>query len=149
MENRFILLRSQVRSNRRARRELIVFLETVLVFLDAGFELGFSWNAAAGLSAFPAKDFPSEAFQERLSHWASDYPDPEARAWFAALLELYRGGGPLIPFFTAWVAHWREGLMRQMEGHARTLPLRLNLLLLIFCLPPVFFLLFTPLLRGF
>lgn len=119
-------------SVKKSRKELVSLLnrwEKTLVALECGLELGYAWEAAGG---------------RRESCFTATHP--LAQTWLLGLADLHREGAPLVPYVLAFTGALRDHLRREMEDHERTLPFRLNLILLVFSLPPVFVLLFHSLL---
>ena len=151
MERLEILLK---RAARRRRQELAQFLESVSLFLDAGFDLSYAWPEAfrslgarldpwlAGLLEVPHGETPSAT----LRRLARNYPEPSHRIWFLVLQELYESGAPLREAMRASAQALRAEHARDLEAHCRTLPTRANVILLLFFLPPTLALLFLPLL---
>lgn len=131
------------KSQRRETANLLSLLDRVLVGLECGLELGYVWQKAGGPEATEL-----EPFSNTLGRFAEQHPVAFARPWFAGLSQLYREGAPLVPYFQAFAESLRDRLRREMENHDRELPFRLNIVLLIFSLPPVFVLLFGAIFLG-
>lgn len=138
VENHLFLLR-------RRRRELarwLRFLQEIGVFLDCGYELGYAWERLS------KRDLPNGSIHAELQRLAREGEPIELRPWFEGLAVLQRSGSALIPYLTAFTQRLSDELRREMDRHVRSLPLRLNVLLLLFCLPPLLALIFTPLLSA-
>ena len=121
-----------LRRRRRADRECLRFLQFLLVLLEHGYELNYAWSVAA-------RELPEFS---GLSH------STRQRVWWEGLEELRRSQSPLVPYLRAWTNQLSESLISEMEEHGRALPTRLNLVLILFNLPPLFILLFGPLLLS-
>ncbi len=146
MEIKQLLL---TRIRRRDRRELIFFLDSLSLFLLGGFELGYAWEETLQLGEGGAflKRKDGESTAELLERMAENYPNPDHRLWFRVLGELYKSGAPLAEAIPAMANAIRQEGQRELDDHCRTLPMRLNVGLILFFLPPVLLLLFAPLLQ--
>lgn len=149
MANLEILLK---RKERRWRRELILFVEALSLHLSAGLDLGFSWPETLASLACEISpelrawlDPEEESVGRLLNRLAGDYPFSEHRLWFAALRDLHGSGAALGQAVSAMAAFLRREQEAALETHARELPTKINVLLLLFFLPPTFLLLFLPL----
>ncbi len=141
------------RTRRRCRRELIQFTDSLALYLGCGFDLAHSWNESISgmLSDGPTRHSltlrdPGTPFSEHLEHLASTFPMTSLRQWFGILRQSYVVGSPIIPLIRAFSESMRRDQLRDFEQHARTLPTRANVLLLIFFLPPALLIIFGPLL---
>jgi hypothetical protein len=141
-------------NRRRARRDLTLFLDGLTLYVTAGFELGYAWSEVGALVEGEIE--PSlvswlrisepSALPAQLIKLEAGYPDPAHRLWFGLLRELYDQGAGLTEPLSAFSAVLREEERRDLEAFGRALPTRINLLLMVFFLPPTFLLLFLPLL---
>jgi hypothetical protein len=153
MENRAVLLNAKQR--RRWRRDLIAFFDAVTLFLVAGFDLSYSWPSAlqflanrlnpdlrGQLAVDPQRGLGLADHFQRLEQ---QYPDPSHRLWFGVLAKLYGGGAGMAEVISSLNRTLRIEQQRELETLSRALPLRANLVLLVFFLPPALILLFVPL----
>lgn len=141
---------------KQLKRALILFLETLEVYLRAGFEISFAWpECHAALtpevecpffSELALKTNAQESFAESLQRLSLKYPNPSARPWFGILAELYGAGAPLADAVLALADTLRREEARELEATLRALPARVNVILLLFFLPPALLLIFAPLL---
>jgi hypothetical protein len=165
MAHRLFLLKGQIPGNslreaRRRRKDLLYFFDTLILHLQVGYDLAYSWRETSkALQGEVSESFfllvaPSSIEGEResqtaiLTRLAAAYPDAPHRLWFSALRELYAQGAPLRDAVVAISHSLRQEQARDLEAHGRTLPARLNVALLLFFLPPTFVLLFAPLLHS-
>jgi pilus assembly protein TadC len=65
--------------------------------------------------------------------------------WFGVLAELYDSGTSTIQAIQAISQTLRREQEAELETHLRVLPLKVNVVLMIFFLPPTFLWLFGPL----
>lgn len=149
MESVSFLLKNR---SRRERKELIQFTDALSLHLQAGFDLAYSWpktleGLAHDLSAATRERLaPKEAgMSELLGKLAQSYPAPRHRVWFAAICDLYSSGAALNQAVSAMADSLRKEQEIDLEAHCRILPTKINILLLLFFLPPAFLLLFAPL----
>lgn len=142
-------LRPLLLERRARRRDLIRFLEALALFLQCGFDLSYSWPTAIGGAESvpePLRDTAGEGMAAHLTRLSETYPDPEHRLWFSVLRQLYEQGAGLTDAVLAIGSTLREEQNRDWERHCRTLPTKINVLLILFFLPPTLVLLFVPLL---
>lgn len=140
------------RKERRWRRELGLFVEALSLQLAAGFDLGYGWSEAlASLREEISAEHlawlspEGEGPVRSLTRLAKEYPVSGARVWFAALRDLYASGAALGPAVGAMATYLRKEQEAALEEHCRELPTKINVLLILFFLPPTFLLLFVPL----
>lgn len=131
------------RDYRRRLEGLVAFLDQVLILTEAGYELSYGWEEASRILGHLFEGRAEGTFRDRLEQVAALAP-ADWRPWFAALWSLYREGGPLLPFLSALQEALRDRLRQEGEIYGRRLPFRLNLILLLFALPPLLALLFVP-----
>ncbi len=154
MERLKVLLKSKNKHKRRVRHSLMQFFETVGLYLQAGYDLGYAWPEALkaigeqmpeGLKEELAqkKDEPITQVLARLS---SDFKIPSLKIWFSVINELYQSGAGLANCVSSIASTLRSEHSRDLENHLQRLPSRTNILVILFFLPPTFLLLFYPLL---
>lgn len=132
------------------RLELWRFLGAVSLLLECGYDLSFAWDEAfhrlrGDLSPELRRALGgSRPLARRLRR--ARFPLASERAWLCVLAELHASGAPVRRTLSAW----REALLRaherELAAFSRTLPLRMNLILLLFFLPPALLALMAPLL---
>lgn len=138
---------------RRRRKELAHFFESLGLYLEAGLDIGYAWpqtlaalrdelGAVASLLALP----DGESITALLGRLGREYPQTEHALWFSVLAELYERGAGLREGVQAAARTLREEHQRALEAHCQRLPMRTNVLMLLFFLPPTLLLLFAPLL---
>ena len=145
----------KVRKRRRHRDQLIAFLESLCLFLWSGFDLSFAWaEAYKDVTELLDPELagwllprPQETTSDRLQRCSRDFPYPGERVWFRALYQLYSQGAPLSEAFHSMAAQVREEKQRDQEAFLKALPLKVNLLLLLWLVPPLFACLFWPLIH--
>jgi hypothetical protein len=153
MESRPFFLKA---TRRRERRNLIHFLQGLSLLVTAGYDLSFAWPEAIQM----VRGDLDEDWVDEL-HWSGEpglaahldtlsvcYRDQRHRPWFGVLKDLYIQGGGLGEAISAVADTLRDEQKRDLDGHLRELPIRLNLLILLFFLPPSLLLLFVPLLLS-
>lgn len=143
---------SLTRERRRLRLELWRFLGAVAILVESGFDLGYAWDEALGA----ATEGLSPTLRRLLSHGgplsrrfrrlSRRFPLPEQAAWFAILGELQATGAPVRQGLAAWRSALRREHDRDLDRFGKALPLRMNLVLLLFFLPPALLSLIAPLL---
>jgi hypothetical protein len=142
------------RQRRRLRRDLIHFFDTLGLFLAVGYDVSFGWpkalDAAKEMIGSDLREIlkmPAEGgLTEHILTLADTYPDESHRVWFGVISELYTSGAGLSEPILAVTRALRREQLRELEAHARHMPLKANLLLILFFLPPSMVLLFAPLL---
>jgi len=150
MENFEFLLK---RRRRLLRRDLIGFLDALSLQLQVGYDLAYGWpETLAALDSQLGPDMRTflrplddEAMSATLTRLAGAYPVEAHRHWFHALLDRYVSGASVLESVRAIATYLRKEQERDFEAHCRTLPSKLNVLLILFFLPPTFLLLFVPL----
>lgn len=150
--------RNRVWKNRQYRHGLICFFDSLSLFLRAGYSLGYSWpetlKSLDGLLASEVRDdlqggmkVLSEEWEvaETLNQLATSCRIEPYRLWFALILKLYENGAQLIRGVEAVTTALRREQERDFEAHCRSLPTKVNIILMLFFLPPTFLWLFIPL----
>lgn len=143
---------------RRARRGLIQFFEALSLYLRAGFALSYSWPETlkslgphlphllrAELSSQSLEAGTEESVGDILNRLKSGCCIASHRMWFGVLAELYDSGTSTIQAIQAISQTLRREQEAELETHLRVLPLKVNVVLMIFFLPPTFLWLFGPL----
>jgi hypothetical protein len=122
------------------------------LYVSVGFDLAYAWSKTLeNLHDDFQKDFcewanvKEDSFSRFLLSAADSIPYGEWKVWFESLHELYMGGLAQREFLEAFSENLQEEQSRELETHVRTLPQKINILLILFFLPPVFFLLMAPL----
>lgn len=145
---------------RKQREELILFLDALSLFLLVGYDLSYSWNASfhvvgAMLSpsmkqqlGFDEENEQDASITSRLLALSDTFSICHYRFWFRTIRELYVTGASLSGPLAAISDALRKDRERDLEHHFRNLPSRLNIIMLVFFLPPTFLLLFIPLWLG-
>ena len=131
--------------------ERIAFFEGLLLYLQSGYDPAFAWDRMARLSwserlslaVFRSDEESVVSVWERLVR----HPDFAGLGlWFRAMRNLYLAGGSLSPVVEAFATAQKKERERRVKRFAETLPTRMNVCLILFFLPPIFLLLFHPLL---
>ena len=157
MENLYLLLIPKRKKARLWRHQLMQFLDALSLYLQAGYDLAYGWpetHRALKAELCPglgkelefSRGGEEEGILALLSRLAMHYPDPGHRLWFSVLKELYSSGAGLGEAVRAMASHLRHEHYRDLDAHCRNLPIKINVLVLLFFLPPSLLLLFTPLL---
>lgn len=149
---------SKIWRERQYRHGLICFFDALSLYLKAGYSLGYSWFETLRvmnpyLSLEVAHDLRggSELFKEEgdvtdiLKHLAVTCRIVPYRMWFSVVLKLYESGAQLIQGVDAVTTTLRREQERDFESHCRALPTKVNVILMLFFLPPTFLWLFVPL----
>ena len=139
---------------RRVRHGLLQFFETVGLYLHAGYDLGYAWpeSLEALKGAMPQglreelSKKSGESMHETLVRLARGFNVREFRVWFSVIQELYESGAGLSACASSIAGTLRSDHLREWEEHLQKLPSKVNILVLLFFLPPTFLLLFYPLL---
>ena len=135
-------------SLKRKRRldlcRLLGLLDLLALYLAAGFDLSYAWNEAQATRILC--EAQGKNLLAQLQSLSKNYTVASHRVWFGALAELYIQGSPLQPLVLSFGETLRKERARDMDRHARELPTRVSILLLLFFLPAAFLLLFVPLL---
>lgn len=137
------------------RFDLIHFFDALSLYLQAGYDLSYSWPETH--KALVAEMTPTlkealspskaeEGMVHVLTRLCENFPIVCHRMWFSILKELYVNGAGLNEAVAAIGATLRKEHERDLESHFRNLPTKINVLLLIFFLPPTMLLIFAPLL---
>lgn len=141
------------------RNELVRYLEWVLLYLSAGYELGFAWEQTrlqVPLELIPellpflesAESQSGHSISKRLRWFSEHLPYDEMRMWFGAIEKLYQSGAGLSGPLRAAIRTLRNSEAQDLEQHLRALPGKVNVLMLIFFIPPTLVLMLLPLLLG-
>lgn len=144
------------RTRRRIRRDLILYLELLGVYLTGGYELGYAWSEVYGalreqleptlLKLLELTDH--SGLSVKLVALVRDFPEVRYRVWFGVLEELYREGASIKETLNSFTEVLRCEEERDVESFVRSLPLKLNMIILLCFLPPTLLLLFVPLLLS-
>ncbi len=147
------------RQQRRYRQGLIYFFEALSLYLKAGFSLPHSWpeTLTALRGAIPEqlqKDLSfrlkesghQEGVSDVLSRLKKEGSVASHKMWFGVLEELYESGAGLTQCIEAVATTLRRDQDRELEAHCRSLPVKANVILILFFLPPTFLWIFAPLL---
>lgn len=142
---------------RRYRQGLIRFFEALALYLKAGFALSYSWAETfktlesnltedlrcdlKGTSGEETDEFSATTTLKTLRDQCRIAP---YRMWFGVLLELYETGAQLTQGVEAVVLSLRREQERELEAHCRSLPVKVNVVLMVFFLPPTFLWIFVP-----
>lgn len=156
MEKFKVLLNAKKRGGerRKRRRDLSQFLEVVVLFLEVGADFASAWDRALeqvgatveGLFSVDPNSSDVSSFSSKLDYLARTYPDPGHRLWFQVFSELYSAGAPMKDVVLSAAEFLRKEHGREVELHCQSFPRRAQIYLLLFFLPPAFFLLFAPVL---
>lgn len=145
-------MNERLKKNRR-RIELLLFVESLSLHLEVGFDLAYAWERAQETLVAQRTDLVEElslgdaglsATLARLGECASV---EEGRLWFSLLALLYREGSPLVAAAQAFRSQLVAVIDAGVVQHTEEFPHRASLILLFFFLPPAFVLLFYPLLQ--
>lgn len=148
----------KTRIARSYRQGLIYFFEALSLHLRAGFSLSYSWSEV--LLAL-GEALPSQLTRD-LSFRVTDSGYPEGirevllrlqgnkniathQMWFSVLAELYDTGAGMAQSVEAVGDALRREQDRELEAYCRTLPMKINVVLILFFLPPTFLWIFAPL----
>lgn len=156
MEKVAVLLSKSMasRQRRRVRRDLSRFLEVISLYLEVGYDFASAWDGASqqigsGLDPLAAQVLhlgEGESFSGHLEHLAATYPIESHRLWFSVFSELYGSGAAMKDIVFAAGDVLRKEHLREIDLHCAAYPRQAQILLLLFFLPPAFFLLFAPIL---
>ncbi|MFM8316415.1 MAG: hypothetical protein ACKOA8_19215 [Deltaproteobacteria bacterium] len=157
---RIKIFSSQKWRKRKYRRGLIYFFESLSLYLKAGFSLSYCWGET--LRALKG-EIPEELENELrgggqmlgveeslgqvLENLKNNCHIESYRMWFAVLSDLYISGAGLTRSVEALVMALRREQEVDLEAHCRSLPLKVNIVLILFFLPPIFLSLLGPLVR--
>lgn len=143
---------------RQVCRGLIQFFEALALYLRAGFALSYSWpetlkslgptlpqSLRAELSPRPLEAGTEESVGHILNRLKLECCVPSHCVWFGVLAELYDSGTSLVQATQAISQTLRRELETDLETHLRVLPIKVNVVLMVFFLPPTFLCLFAPL----
>lgn len=145
-----------MKRRREVRRDLLVFLDALYLYLLGGYELEFAWRTALGeLAPSFGRDFaaladlpPDSRLAPKLRQLSHRFPLADCQTWFALLADLHERGATQSDFVSAFAGLVRAEERSDWERHARELPTKLNLCLLVFFLPAAFVVLFGPFLLA-
>lgn len=149
-----VLLGTPLKKKRQTRHALVQFFETIGLYLQAGYDLGYVWPEA--LKAI-GESMPDKLLKELtpqgeepivqvLTRLSRQFSVKELAIWFSVILELYQNGASLSGAVASIANTLRSEHSRDLENHLQRLPSRTNILIILFFLPPTFLLLFYPLL---
>lgn len=154
MERLKVLLKSRKKRKRRVRHSLIQFFETIGLYLQAGYDLGYGWPESLkaireqmprGL-ALELSQKGDEPVNQVLFRLSENFEIEGLRIWFSVIYELYQNGAGLSHSISSIASTLRSEHARDLENHLQRLPSKTNILVILFFLPPTFLLLFYPLL---
>lgn len=156
MENLGFLLTGKVKKDRLWRHQLLQFLDALSLYLQAGYDLAYGWAEThraletelcpgLGTELRAGGGIDGEGILALLSRLGLSYPEPGHRLWFSVIRELYSSGAGLSDAVRAMANTLRQEHYRDLDAHCRNLPTKINILVLLFFLPPALLLLFTPL----
>ncbi|MBI4403042.1 MAG: hypothetical protein HY537_02705 [Deltaproteobacteria bacterium] len=139
--------------HRRLRKELSHFFHSLSLFFLAGYDMAYGWPETLKLlNSELSEDLKqwlklpdAESLVSLLERLAMQFPVTSCRTWFSVLRELYVSGSPLNEAVGNIALTLSEEHLRELDCHCRTLPTKINILMLLFFLPPVMILLFVPL----
>lgn len=138
----------------RQRAELLSFIESVLLHLEVGYDLSFSWiesaNALKPVTPVLARELKGEGtpISVTLRRLASGFSLPETRIWFCLLLILYEEGSPVLGAMRAFRNRVIKEQEEALQRHGEEFPFKVSLILLLFFMPAAFCLLLYPLLAD-
>lgn len=151
-------LSSKKWKKREYRRGLIYFFESLSLYLKAGFSLSYCWGETlrALKGAIPQELEIElrggeqvlgvmESLGEVLENLKCNCHIESYRMWFAVLSDLYVSGASLTRPVESLVLALRREQEAELEAHCRSLPLKVNIVLILFFLPPIFLSLLGPL----
>jgi hypothetical protein len=144
---------------RRNRQALIQFFDALSLYLRAGFALSYSWPETlqalgpvlpdllrAELGSHSLEAETTESVGDVLNRLKLNCRFAPHRLWFGVLAELYSSGTSLVQPVQAIAGTLRKEQHAELENHLRVLPVKVNVVLMVFFLPPTFLWLFGPLL---
>ena len=140
------------RKKRQLRRDLLFFMDLLNLYLSVGYDLSYAWPETHRLctekSLWMLRWLPKDgSLNDWLRGLEKTFPIESHRFVFGTLQQLYARGAPLTPAVKAFAHFLRKEFERDLEKHLRDCPVRANLCLMLFFLPPTLALLFLPLLN--
>jgi hypothetical protein len=143
---------------RKYRYGLICFFDSLTLYLKAGFSLSYSWpETLRALEETFSAELLGDLRGPKTESWAerdlggllldlkNNCRNVSYRMWFGILWELYSSGAQLTHGVEAVTTALRREQEREFEMHCRALPTKVNIVLILFFLPPTFLWLFIPL----
>lgn len=140
-----ILLKT--RKMRCLRKQFLLFLDLLGLYVSVGYDLFYAWNEAVESSNLFTKPRPDESMNNILKGLEANFSLRGYRFMFSVLRQLYSQGATLSPAIAAFAKTLRRDLERDIEGHLRTAPTLANICLLFFFLPPALGLVVFPFLQ--
>lgn len=136
------------------RHGVIVFFESLSMHLVAGLEMAYAWEQAlSSLHATIPQELQQllqkkggEGMGEVFQRLSLQYPTVQHRLWFSVLNELYQSGAGMVEIVRSLAHTLRDEQSRDLETHLRNLPVKMNVVLILFFFPPTILLIFAPLL---
>ena len=145
-----------LREQRRYRHEMILFFHSLSLYLVAGYDFNSSWELVSesllrGMSR-PLRDClkisQGGVLSDVFRSVQVSFPIQGIRPWLGVLGQFYENGTELVSAIRQLTELLEAEQAMDMENHQRCLPTRLNLILIVFFLPPALMLLMTPLVLG-
>jgi len=142
------------RKDRLQRRELLLFWDFLGLYISVGYDLAYAWpevikflqtNKPESFLECFCLEKEDETLTSLLLRLEKDFEPVNHRFMFTALRQLYLKGAPLMPAIRSFSTFVRREIEQSFESHLRESPIRANICLLVFFLPPTLVLLFSPL----
>ncbi|MFM8269730.1 MAG: hypothetical protein ACKN9V_06025 [Pseudomonadota bacterium] len=137
----------KTKAKRRLARRLLLFFEMLGLYVSAGYDLSYAWIEAVDSSEIFAQPNAHESMNDILRELENKFQLSNYRFTFSVLRQLYSRGASLGPALQSFSRTLRRDLEREIEGHLREAPIRANISLLLFFLPPALALVIIPLLE--
>jgi hypothetical protein len=118
------------------KKQLLLFFDVLALYVSVGYDLFYAWNEAVDSSELFVRPEAHQSMNTVLEELENSFPLKNYRFTFGVLRQLYSRGATLTPAIHAFSKTLRRDLEREFEAHLRTAPLRANLCLLLFFLPP-------------
>jgi hypothetical protein len=139
---------------RRERHGLYLFLSSLRVLVEAGFDLPYAWERSLSelsISAGSERTYlpllqRKGPFGGRLESLAREFPMPY-RIWFGTLAELYASGSSLLPCVLAFSEAIEREVETDWQRHVQGLPLKISLVLAFFFVLPAMAMVLLPLVQ--
>lgn len=156
--NSILLKGRRLKEERSLRRELILFLDLLELYISVGYDLAFAWqetlnhlkgSAHLNLNQTGTKSWEGQGLLHHLKYLEQEFPIVRYRFAFTGLVQLYSRGGALTPFIQSFSRFLRQELERDLSAYIRDCPTRANVLMILFFLPPALALLLFPLIQAF
>jgi hypothetical protein len=122
------------------KKLLNIFVEIQIQTLY-GFDLKYSWNLL--------EKYHPEFFQKNLFSFSIPKKQmPELETWGALLRSLYQRGLPVGESLDFLLRDLTGKLERESEKYQKTLPLKINIIIMVFYLPIIFLWVYYPILKN-